>query len=495
MGSQWYRSLKVRKYEMKIKIWTGAVTLVLAVIILKYYAVDPGEERETWQSETADMTEAEAIPDESMSSVTETAPHQDKISGQETENASREDDTEQTGKAPETSENVQTIHVLIKNDNLQGIFHENPQITCDGDFSVCTDGSQKVFAAGETVEMGDADEMEILPEDGGRLLILNLERSQEQPAYPGKLKLYREEGGVVVINELPLEEYLPAVLSSEMSASFPEEALEAQAICARTYAMKKIQENRNEYYGADLDDSVSYQVYNNIQESEETRKAVRDTEGLVLADEEGLADVYYYSTSCGVTGEDNFSSEQEFRKFIETVRETDMEQAEVWYRWQASIASEEIRQNLMNMLMDTPETVTGLKVVERSKSGQALRMVISGPKKEVEIIGEYDIRRVLAPGEGMLTLQDGSGCDSLEMLPSAWFVADEVKPGEGEDDSSFGQVFLLTGGGYGHGNGLSQNGARLMAAQGKDCGEILEFYYPDKKIVPIGQETEKEQGF
>ena len=98
-----------------------------------------------------------------------------------------------------------------------------------------------------------------------------------------------------MINELLLEEYLYAVVPSEMPASYPLEALKAQAVCARTYAYARILHAGLPEYGAHVDDSTAFQVYNNILENAQTTKAVRETKGELLWYGQELADTYYYS--------------------------------------------------------------------------------------------------------------------------------------------------------------------------------------------------------
>ena len=80
-----------------------------------------------------------------------------------------------------------------------------------------------------------------------------------------------------MINELYLEDYLKKVVPSEMPASYEKEALKTQAVCARTYAYRQIQGNTYGAYGADVDDSTSFQVYNNTQTNERTDQAVDET--------------------------------------------------------------------------------------------------------------------------------------------------------------------------------------------------------------------------
>ena len=98
-----------------------------------------------------------------------------------------------------------------------------------------------------------------------------------QANYRGRLELVRREDGIVVINELPLEEYLYGVVPGEMPASYPLEALKSQAICARTYAYERLQRAGLPEYGAHVDDSTAFQVYQNLAEQGQTTQAVKET--------------------------------------------------------------------------------------------------------------------------------------------------------------------------------------------------------------------------
>lgn len=529
---------------MKYKIWIGVITAVMAVVMIRYYVRDfpgdiPTDTKLSWQERgrKEEAFEQETAPEEETAEQgtarTVEAAKQEK--GREAETAEQEtapeEVLEQEGLGetePLVQESVQPqIRVLIKTDSFESIFHQDPCVTSQGAFEVKEGKESKVFAGGEEYRFSGEDAVCIIPLEEEGLIICGLKRSQEQPVYEGNLELKQTENGVVVINQIPLEEYLPKVLSSEMSSAFPMEALKAQAICARTYAMKKMEENDNGYYGADLDDSVSYQVYNNRKEGPEIRRAVEETWGMVLKEETGekleLADIYYYSTSCGVTGEDVFTSEEDFQEFITSTRSSDLEKNECWYRWQAELTSHQIQKNLIKMGYETAKAPQRIEVVGRKANGQAEQLEIDFFDGTREIIeGEYDIRRALAPADGKLILQDSSTCDGLGMLPSGWFVADQVsnrigtdeepaedkeageEPVEDKDTGGDGEhtgdqkdteektvvtgkaseqkFFRITGGGYGHGNGLSQNGARLMAEKGMDYREILNFYYPKRQI-------------
>ena len=100
---------------------------------------------------------------------------------------------------------------------------------------------------------------------------------QEQRDYRGIIEVIEEEQGFVIINELPIEEYLYSVVPSEMPAGYPMEALKAQAICARTYAYLHVLSPGYPQWNAHVDDTTSYQVYHNIEEQESTTIAVNET--------------------------------------------------------------------------------------------------------------------------------------------------------------------------------------------------------------------------
>lgn len=116
----------------------------------------------------------------------------------------------------------------------------------------------------------------------GKLTLKNVGRSQGIPSYRGALELLDTEEGIIVINEVLLEEYLYSVVPSEMPSKYPGEALKAQAVCARTYAYGHMEHAGYPQYGAHVDDSTSYQVYNNILEQESTSAAVKETYGQLL---------------------------------------------------------------------------------------------------------------------------------------------------------------------------------------------------------------------
>lgn len=353
--------------------------------------------------------------------------------------------------------------------------------------------------------------------------------------YRGKLELIEEEDGFVVINELPLEEYLYSVVPSEMPASYPMEALKAQAICARTYAYLHVLSPAYPQWNAHVNDTTSFQVYHSVEEQESTNQAVQETEGMVLLNPagDGLAQTYYYSTSCGY-GSDahvwrtkysdsypyiiskaisrgNISSEglteESFEAFIKNYRADDYESEEAWYRWSYEVKKAD-PQHLYEVLKKRYEAnpkliltkkkgdyvsqpikefehVLDLEIVRREAGQVADELLITTDKNVYKVITELNIRYVLNDGCTKVKRQDGSLISMNSLIPSA-FIWLETKEEKGKLTG-----YTIWGGGYGHGAGMSQNGAKNMALEGMTAQEILSFFFEECTIEDKkGEESE-----
>jgi stage II sporulation protein D len=135
----------------------------------------------------------------------------------------------------------------------------------------------------------------------GLLTITTFKRAYGNPSYRGVFEITPSvvAGKLNLINELPLEQYLVQVVPSEMPASFGLEALKAQSVAARTYALSDYFSNRYAARGFHVDDSTLSQVYNNSAENALTTQAVMETRGMVMMQGGSLVDARYYSTSGG----------------------------------------------------------------------------------------------------------------------------------------------------------------------------------------------------
>ena len=381
-----------------------------------------------------------------------------------------------------TSKTDSEIRVLLKNDGYVSEYHADICLTCDKDYKIREEDSQIRYKAGEKIQItpqsawfAKGDVIQVFS-NGGWFYFPELERAEENIGYEGSLEIRKTDQGLLLINVLSLENYLCGVLPGEMSASFPMEALKAQAICARTYALQQQEDQRAKEFGADLDDSTSYQVYNNRQHGEKTDQAVKETAGLVMMQDGILADARYYSTSCGLDLHRDLSEESVFAAFLQENQIHSVEAEEPFYRWKTSIRMADLQEKT------GWETIENLQVTERNEKGAVTTLEIMGQKKNTEqanerINGEYQIRQFLALADPVIILQDGSTREGWQLLPSAFFYLQPVTEGD-----------LLTGyeiygGGYGHGEGMSQNGARHMAEQGEDYETILKNYYGQIKLV------------
>ncbi len=462
-------------------------------------------------------------------------------------------------------ETMDSIRVLIKTGDFQGTLHEEIVLTADTDFKV----TYGAYGQEVTEEYAAEDELIIDMESDyfsgeritvkpvaltGKVYLKNVNRSQGVPGYRGHVELIKESEGIAVVNEVSLEEYLYSVVPSEMPASYPREALKAQAICARTYAYGHMQHAAFPAYGAHVDDSTSYQVYNNILENESTTGAVKETYGQLLRTATGeLAGTYYYSTSCGVGSDANvwktdaakaidylkaetinestmqqklmlreqqlasedavsvmqsadmgeyLRDEEHFEEFITGFNEDDFESSEGWYRWTYTVKkldAEHVcevlkkRYNASKKLVLTLNKkgkyisqdikdfreIHELYIETRGSGGVADELILETDNGTYKVISEHNIRYVLCDGETKVVRQNGSKVDMPYLLPSGFFIM--------ETDKKSGEIvsYTLTGGGFGHGAGMSQNAARAMAKKNYTCEDILLFFYENCQVESV----------
>ena len=428
-----------------------------------------------------------------------------------------------------------TIRVRILDSELTGGFHREIRVSCEKSFTVKLDGKRvkkgKSYAL-SAAELEEGQVVELCPKDGFFLTVENLNRAAGHPQYAGMLRLYREAEGIALVNELPLEEYLCGVVSSEMPSDYPLEAQKAQAVCARTYACNCIRNTRGEDFGADsqeevsesrqenaskdlrgklaadLDDSVSYQVYNNYQATEQSRRAVEETAGEILP----LLEIQYYSTSCQSEHREDLDSDEAFRTFLSQEPDAGAEYDSPWLRWETELSARDILQSLTSRYGWQADRIEEIRVAKREGNGQVTELEIRSGDSVRVVSGEYTIRQVLSPSQATLRLRDGEEHAGMSSLPSAFFWLDPVRQqdsdvqweqdserkatdegmaadttagkktdtatddGETEFDLPIDSV-VIHGGGYGHGIGMSQYGAAALAEKGLDYREILEYYY------------------
>lgn len=256
----------------------------------------------------------------------------------------------------------------------------------------------------------------------------------------GDVVVTRGKSQLVVVNVLPLEAYLQGVLGSEMPKTFPLEALKAQAIAARTYALNK----KLEQYGQPfhLGSSVISQVYKGLEADDpRTRQAIAETVGQVLTWQLQPIEAYFHA-SCGGHTETGLDALGRDLPYLRSVPCPCAKLATS--HWTLKVAPKE----LQPVAGQRPQA---LQVQGRSPTGRARRVQV-GPRS----IDAVSFRERL----GYMRLK------SLDFE-----VAGQAKDG-----------WLLKGHGFGHGAGLCQWGSRLLADAGKDYRAILQHYYPGTEL-------------
>lgn len=292
-------------------------------------------------------------------------------------------------------------------------------------------------------------------------------------AYRGRIYIYSmPDGNLRAINVLPLEDYLRSVVPVEIGTLNENcmEALKAQAVVARSFAMSKMQQNRG--YSFDMSADTGDQVYLGVaREARTTDRAVQSTKGEVLNYSGKVITAYYHSTCGGRTADPKEVWGEDFARtagFLHSVDDGDFDKGSRWQTWRVKWTRRQlldrIRKNLPSAAGVSAEQVgepKDIEIVERGVSGRNARLKVTTDKRSFEVAGDQ-MRRVLRQ-------EDGS------MLPSTLFSLSAGREG-GE------QVIVAEGRGFGHGLGMCQWGARTRAEQGQDYRKILEHYYKDVKL-------------
>ena len=293
---------------------------------------------------------------------------------------------------------------------------------------------------GITVNLKDSLEKELLlvPVSGGRIAIA-------QSPYEGIFRIRKTPEGLLVTNELDLERYLEGVVPAEMPPDWEGEALKAQAVISRTYALYKKRENQGKGY--DLAGSVLGQVYKGGIADPRTSYAIAQTRGKVLTYGGELALTFFHSTSAGPTEDasERWNIDLPYLKGVSCPLDRDSP----YFQWERTIPLRDLEEGLQKAGYPVRALAT-LTPFQWSRAGRLLTVRILHAGGEL-ILKAEELRKILG----------------FRILPSTHFEID-----------SFGRELHIRGNGYGHGVGLCQWGANVMARQGLKSEEILLYYYP-----------------
>lgn len=377
------------------------------------------------------------------------------------------------------------IRVLLMTNAYKNIIH--PEVTVSAKHGILAKSGEK------EMYFDNEKDITILPDSPwfnkgslqltpleGKIKINSMKRGDGIPEYAGMLELRQTAEGIVIINELPVEEYLCGVLPSEMPASYEKEALKAQAVCARSYAYKQMKNYAYKEYKAHVNDSTDYQVYNNAKQDPRATDAVKETKNEVAYFQEKIATTYYFSTSCGktTTPEAWGSKRTKENAYLQSVsvkgEKGNYEKNLPWYRWEIEISREELRKVLENYLKQEIGEILNIEVAKKGPGDVVCQLKVEGDKTSISIDTENKIRSALGGSGCQIVRADGSKVASKSLLPSAFFKVKKRNNG-----------FVFQGGGFGHGIGMSQTGANEMAKDGKKYREILGFFFQNIEIKKI----------
>jgi SpoIID/LytB domain protein len=351
------------------------------------------------------------------------------------------------------------------------------------------------------------------------------QQNQEQTFQGDILLSANKNSSFNLINIVCLEDYLASVISSEMSAESSVEFLKAQAITARSWLMAMLEKKKaakhprktknkneiitwqdvNDHEGFDVCADDHCQRYQGITKiiSDNVKTAIKKTRGLFLVSGDKICDARYYkccggqteifstawenitipylqSVTCDSMSREPINSEQEARewltakppafcntrdeKLLKKILPSFDQQTSDFFRWQVIYTRDDLENIIKTKSGVDFGNLQNIQPLSRGPSGRIYKLKIEGSKKTIIVGKELEIRRWLSPSH----------------LLSSAFVVSIKKDGDGAISE-----IVIDGGGWGHGVGLCQIGAAVMAEKKLNAAEILSHYFPGANIQKL----------
>jgi stage II sporulation protein D len=413
---------------------------------------------------------------------------------------------------------------------LNGTFRVERIGSISGRFSAESVAGKIVLLDSAHREIHRSPSIKLTPEETSIFSLSNVtigkqfhwERTEDQTFQGDLLLQLREDGAIAIINEIPLEDYLESVISSEMNPASPTEFLKAHAVLSRSWLLaslgrrEKVKEtsisagettegkvirwyDREDHDLFDVCADDHCQRYQGITKiaSKEAGEAVQETRGRVLTYQGDICDARYSKCCGGLTEEFNTAWEDKRVPYLASISDTSVshqpirteEEARRWilsapqaycntkekalldkilpevdretktfFRWAVNYGREELEKILREKSGFNLGTLQDIVPLHRGPSGRISRLRIVGSKKSMVVGKELEIRRWLS---------------SSHLYSSAFVVTFEA-----------GRV-ILHGAGWGHGVGLCQMGAAVMATQGFSAEAILKHYFQGVEIQKV----------
>ncbi len=268
--------------------------------------------------------------------------------------------------------------------------------------------------------------------------------------YKGAIELWKGSDGYFLINVVELEDYVKGVVASEVGINWPIEALKAQAVLARTYAVAHILRNRTRNF-YDVTSSVFHQVYKGDVASEEVDKAVKETKGEILTFNREPIMAYYHACSVEKTEDPKevFGREYPYLQSVEVPFTPSP-----YNIWERKVAFD-----LLEKVLQI-DKIKDVEIISYTNTGRIKELKFTNGKNS-RIIKANELRRLL----------------KWTVLPSTMITNMRV-----ENDG-----VIFEGRGYGHGVGMCQWCAFQMAQEGRNYKDILQHFYPGTVLSKINE--------
>ena len=273
--------------------------------------------------------------------------------------------------------------------------------------------------------------------------------------YRGNIELHNVIGVINVINVIAMNDYLKGVVPCETPATWPIEALKAQAVAARTYCYYHISfGGQNQLYT--LDATVRSQVYKGFSaEKPESSRAVDETDGVIITDNNKPIIAYFHSTCGGATIGNNYVWNGAGLDYLKGTKCGYCGKSP-HFKWEQKISLDEITK-AVRVKYKNIDKITRISFIK--KEGRVIEVKISYSNGSMRMSGN-DFRLMFPP----------------QLIKSLYFISEKNETG-----------LLLKGHGYGHGVGMCQWGARGMAESGLGYKDILSHYYKSVKVAKINK--------
>ncbi len=418
---------------------------------------------------------------------------------------------------------------------LTGLFSINDSASARGEFRVEIQKDRLVMTDGSGKEIAQSEEISCSPAAGGtftlRDVVIGVQfhwERQEDQIFEGKLRfLLRQDGTITAINEISIEAYLKSVISSEMSAEAPIELLKAHAITSRSWLVAMLERekkfkhvdtpsrrsretndeiirwyDREDHHDFDVCADDHCQRYQGVSKmiSPVAAQAVEETHGVFLVYNNAICDARFSKACGGISEAFENAWEEAPVPYLRPISDSSINhawiasepQAEQWilsspeaycnttdgkilrqilpsfdqettdfFRWKVDYRREELEEILLAKAGINFGKLLDLIPVQRGPSGRIIKLKIIGSEKSIVVGKELEIRRWLSKSH---------------LYSSAFVVRAE------RDKNGVPIRFSLHGAGWGHGVGLCQIGAAVMAIKGFQADEIVTHYFQNAEL-------------